>query len=282
MNHYFSNRILKILFVTTVLFAGTVSVSAQSYQPQGLYKLKEIVHQDGKHMEAGYQQYKYYKDDTTLEFTYYPSELEESFNFIVSCPEVKPLQMTSTSDSTFTLRWFNDKNTQDERLFPSQTTIEEKYEMVKDSTNAIQQVLNLLEMKMDKSHRLQGAWKMRGRQSMNNANSQYWIVPNGPETYQIFGNGASVTIVNSGGFPRAKMQGYYSPCTYLDESAIKWDGRTGILNWFDGETASLTLIGASGQPMVTVWDRCGLPQHIQEEQFFHEVYKCFLQYLCLP
>ena len=264
MNHYFSNRILKILFVTTVLFAGTVSVSAQSYQPQGLYKLKEIVHQDGKHIEAGYQQYKYYKDDTTLEFTYYPSELEESFNFIVSYPEVKPLQMTSTSDSTFTLRWFNDKNTQDERLFPSQTTIEEKYEMVKDSTNAIQQVLNLLEMKMDKSHRLQGAWKMRGRQSMNNANSQYWIVPNGPETYQIFGNGASVTIVNSGGFPRAKMQGYYSPCTYLDESAIKWDGRTGILNWFDGETASLTLIGASGQPMVTVWDRCGLPQHIQE------------------
>ena len=128
MNHYFSNSILKILFVTTVLFAGTVSVSAQSYQPQGLYKLKEIVHQDGKHMEAGYQQYKYYKDDTTLEFTYYPSELEESFNFIVSYPEVKPLQMTSTSDCTFTLRWFNDKNTQDERLFPSQTTIEEKYE----------------------------------------------------------------------------------------------------------------------------------------------------------
>ena len=264
MNHYFSTGLFKKLFVTTVLSVGTVSLWAQSYQPQGLYKLKEIVHQDGKHMEAGYQLYKYYKDDTTLEFTCYPKVLEESFNFILSYPEVKPLQITSTSDSTFTLRWFNDKNTQDEHLFPSQTTIEENYERVKDPNDAVQQVLNMLEMKMDKKHRLQGAWKMRGGQSMSNAKSQYWIVPQGPDTYQLFGNGASVTIIPMGEFPQGKIQGYYAPCTYLNENAIEWDERTGILNWFDGETASLTLIGSAGQPMVTVWDRCGLPQQIQK------------------
>lgn len=264
MNHFFSTGLFKKLFITTVLSVGTVSLWAQSYQPQGLYKLKEIVHQDGKHMEAGYQQYKYYKDDTTLEFTCYPQVLEESFNFILSYPEVKPLQITSTSDSTFTLRWFNEKNTQDEHLFPSQTTIEENYEQVKDPTDAVWQVLNMLEMKMDKKHRLQGAWKMRGGQSMGNAKSQYWIVSQGPDTYQLFGNGASVTIVPMGEFPQGKIQGYYAPCTYLNENAIEWDERTGILNWFDGETASLTLIGSAGQPMVTVWDRCGLPQQIQK------------------
>lgn len=280
MKHSPSIRHLqKLLLVITIIMTAVPSLDAQTSDLKGLYRLTEIVHQDGKHLEAGYKQYKYCLDDLTLTLTYTPSIFKnQPFSFSVSNPDGKPLHLTGelsktenrgiqtfgTSDSTFTLRWYNDRSAFNEHLFPYQTNIDEKYELVRDSADVIQRSLNLLQMNLgDGCHRLQGAWKLRGIQQTNTATSQYWIVSNGPETYQILGSQEAVTIIANADFPSKDMQCQYTPCTYLSENAFDFAGQTFIANWFDNETISVTGINDAGQPFVTVWDRCGLPQNIQ-------------------
>ena len=269
-----------LLLIIPMAMIAVTSLMAQTTNPKGLYRLTEIVHQDGKHLEAGYKQYKYCQDNLALTLTYIPNVFKnQPFNFSVSNPDGKPLRLTGelsktenkgtqvigTSDSTFTLRWYNDRSGIDERLFPSQTNIDEQYELVKDTTDAIQRSLNLLQMNFGAgSHRLQGVWKLRGVQQSGNATSQYWIVKNGPETYQILGSHEAVTVVANADFPSANLQCQFTPCTYLSENAFDFAGQTFIVNWFDGETISVTGINDAGRPFVTVWDRCGLPQNIQD------------------
>ena len=65
-------------------------------------------------------------------------------------------------------------------------------------------------------------------------------------------------------FPRAQMQCVYTACNYLNDKTIDCDGKAMIIHWFDDETISVTRIGDDGRPFVTVWDRCGLPQNIQQ------------------
>ena len=270
----------KLLLIITMTMTAIPCLMAQTSNPKGLYRLTEIVHQDGKHLEAGYKQYKYCQDNYTLTVNYNPSIYKnQPFYFSISNPEGKPLHLTGdlsktedkgiqvigTSDSTFTLRWYNDRSGLDERLYPYQTNNDERYEMVKDTTDAIQRSLNLLQMNLGTgSHRLQGVWKLRGIQQSNNATSQYWIVNNGPETYQILGSHEAVTVIANPDFPRANLQCQFTPCTYLSDNAFDFAGQTFIVNWFDGETISVTGINDGGRPFVTVWDRCGLPQNIQE------------------
>ena len=111
-----------------------------------------IIHQDGKHLEAQFKQYKFCLDKYSLTVGYnsviFPSE---PVNFGLSNPDGKPLQFTgelsktenrgiqlfSTSDSTFTLRWFNDRSAFNEHLFPYGTNIDEIYEQVKDSDDVM-------------------------------------------------------------------------------------------------------------------------------------------------
>ena len=104
-----------------------LSIRSQTSHPEGLYKLTEVVHQDGKRMEAGYKQYRYCQDGSSLVFTYSPSVLERAFTFSVSKADDKGVQVIDTSDSTFTYRWYNDRDSSNEHLFPYQTTIDEEY-----------------------------------------------------------------------------------------------------------------------------------------------------------
>jgi len=281
MKHFPSIWHLKRQFlVFTLTMMAVPSLVAQTSNPKGLYRLTEIVHQDGKQLEAGFKQYKYCLDNLTLTLAYTPNTLKnQPFNFSVSNPDGKPLHLTGelsktenngtqvigSSDSTFTLRWYNDRSGLNQRLFPYQTNIDERYVLVNDSADAIQRALNLLQMKWgDRHHRLQGVWKLRGIQQTNTATSQYWIIGTGPETYQVLGSQEAVTIMANADFPRANLQCQYTPCTYLSENAFDFAGRTFIVNWFDGSTISVTGINDAGRPFVTVWDRCGLPQNIQD------------------
>ena len=257
---------MKIQFLIFVLSFVAVSASmAQTDKPKGVYKLSEIIHQDGKHLEAQFKQYKFCLDKFTLTVGHDPVIFESNpVDFGLSNPDGKPLQFTgelsktenkgiqlfSTSDSTFTVRWFNDRSAFNEHLFPYGTNIDS---------------CNLLQMKFGtKKHRLQGVWKLRGKQQTNTATSQYWIERVGQETYQIFGSREMVTVYGNASFPRTNLQCRFSPCTYLTEYAYDIDGQTSIVNWFDSETISITTIDSEGHPAVTVWDRCGLPQNIQE------------------
>ena len=53
-----------------------LSLSAQSVDgPKGLYKLNEIVQQDGKHVEADFKQYKYCLDNNSLTMSFYSPKL---------------------------------------------------------------------------------------------------------------------------------------------------------------------------------------------------------------
>ena len=272
---------MKIQFLIFVLSFAAVSASmAQTDKPKGVYKLSEIIHQDGKHLEAQFKQYKFCLDKYSLTVGYnsviFPSE---PVDFGLSNPDGKPLQFTgelsktenkgiqlfSTSDSTFTLRWFNDRSAFNEHLFPYGTNIDEIYEQVNDSDDVMLRSYNLLQMKLGvKKHRLHGVWKLRGKQQTNTATSQYWTERADQEEYQIFGSREMVTVYGNASFPRSNLQCRFSPCTYLSEYAYDIDGQTSVVNWFDSETISITTIDSEGHPSVTVWDRCGLPQNIQE------------------
>ena len=275
VNHY------KIQFLVFVLSFAAVSVSmAQTNQPKGVYKLSEIIHQDGKHLEAQFKQCKFCLDKYSLTVGYNSVVFDsDPIDFGLSNPDGKPLlftgelsktenkgiQLFGTSDSTFTLRWFNDRSAFNEHLFPYGTNIDEIYEQVKDSDDVMLRSYNLLQMQFGiKKHRLQGVWKLRGRQQTNTATSQYWIERVGQETYQIFGSREMVTVYGNASFPRANLQCRFSPCTYLSEYAYDIDGQTSVVNWFDSETISITTIDSEGHPSVTVWDRCDLPLNIQE------------------
>ncbi len=77
MRYFTSIRHLrKQLLIITMTMVAVPSLVAQTSNPKGLYRLKEIVHQDGKHLEAGYQQYKYCLDNLTLTLAYNPSQLK--------------------------------------------------------------------------------------------------------------------------------------------------------------------------------------------------------------
>ena len=257
-----------------------LSLSAQSTDgPKGLYKLNEIVHQDGKHVEADFKQYKYCLDNYSFTIGFEaPNVGNHSFNFGISNPDGKPLTYTgelsktenkgiqtfTTSDSTFTLRWFNDRSDFSPRLFPFQTNIDELYEKV-DSSDVMQRAMNLLQMKLGaKTHPLQGVWKLRGVQTKGSATSQYWIMADQGESYTIFGSNDAAIVMSNPHFPRAQMQCLYTACNYLNDKAIDCNGEPMIIHWFDGETISITRIGNDGRPFVTVWDRCGLPQNVQQ------------------
>ncbi|MBR2185631.1 MAG: hypothetical protein IJ897_09480 [Prevotella sp.] len=272
---------LKIQFFVIILsFAATSALMAQTNQPKGVYKLSEIIHQDGKHLEAQFKQCKFCLDKYSLTVGYNSVVFEsDPIDFGLSNPDGKPLQFTgelsktenngiqlfSTSDSTFTLRWFNDRSAFNEHLFPYGTNIDEIYVQVKDSDDVMLRSCNLLQMKFGtKKHRLQGVWKLRGKQQTNTATSQYWIEKAGQETYQIFGSREMITVYGNASFPRTNLQCRFSPCTYLSEYAYDIDGQTSVVNWFDDETISITTIDSEGHPSVTVWDRCGLPQNIQD------------------
>ncbi|MBQ9363424.1 MAG: hypothetical protein IJT97_08425, partial [Bacteroidaceae bacterium] len=177
----------------------------------------------------------------------------------------KGIQIIGTSDSTFTLRWFNDRGNFNEHLFPSQTNIDEIYEQVKDSSDNIQKALNVLLMQQGtRKHRLQSAWKLRGWQKTNTVTSQYWTNRSEQEKYLIFGNKGTVTVIANARFPYANLQCHYTPCAYLSENVVDLKESTCIINWFDNETISMMTTDSEGHPFVTIWDRCGLPQNIQQ------------------
>ena len=132
---------MKKTILTIIIALVALTGQAQTQNPKGLYKLTEIVHQDGKHLEAHFRQYKYCLEDVTLMFSYAPSPFVSApFDFSISNTDSKPLRLTgelsktenkgiqviSTSDSTFTLRWFNDRGAFNEHLFPSNTNIDEE------------------------------------------------------------------------------------------------------------------------------------------------------------
>ena len=61
------NIITALLFMAAVV---TLKVNAQSQIPNGVYKLSEIIHQDGKHLEAQFKQYKFCLDKYSLTVGY--------------------------------------------------------------------------------------------------------------------------------------------------------------------------------------------------------------------
>ena len=134
MKHLSSIRSLKRqCAIMAMSVIALPSLMAQNSNPKGLYKLTEIVHQDGKRVEAGFKRYRYCQDQLSLVLNYNQNIalLERSFTVFISNPDGKPLQYTGelsktenkgtqvfgTSDSTFTYRWYNENNTSN-LLFP--------------------------------------------------------------------------------------------------------------------------------------------------------------------
>ena len=276
MKHLHTAWQVKFLLAVMVFGISIQSITAQTSNPKGLYKLTEVVHQDGKHVETGFKQYKLGLDSLALLFTYRPGPYNYPFSFTIysnkplvytgelSKTENKGEQVFDVTDSTFTLRWFNDRSAFNEHLFPYQTNTDELYTQVRDSSDLMQRALNLLQMKLGaKTHLLQGVWKLRGMQQDNNAASRYWIERSTQDFYLIFGSHETVSVYANTRFPKGSMECIFSPCNYLSDNAFELYNQTNIVHWFNGDVISLTCIDDTGHPYVTVWDRCGLPLNIQ-------------------
>ena len=61
---------VKQAIITILLTFATLNVNAQTQVPNGIYKLSEIIHQDGKHLEAQFKQYKFCLDKYSLTVSY--------------------------------------------------------------------------------------------------------------------------------------------------------------------------------------------------------------------
>ena len=272
---------MKKTLLIALLAAFALDGQTQISNPKGLYKLTEIVHQDGKRLEAPFKQYKLCQDSLSLmleytepvfsclpfNFTFYKSNDGKPLLYTgeLSKTENKGLQIFDVTESTFTLRWFNEWKNINQHLFPYGTNIDELYELVTDSSDNIVKALNALQMKPDtKQHRLLGAWKLRGVQEDNIATSQYWIKRAETEKYMVFGSNCTVSFVANDKFPKGNLYCVYTPCKYLSENVVDLTVQTYMINWFDYETISIMTLDNEGRPIVSVWDRCGLPENMQQ------------------
>ena len=111
---------MKKTLLIALLAAFALDGQAQISNPKGLYKLTEIVHQDGKRLEAPFKQYKLCQDSLSLMLEYTePDFSSQPFNFTfyksnggkpllytgeLSKTENKGLQIFDVTESTFTLR----------------------------------------------------------------------------------------------------------------------------------------------------------------------------------
>ena len=272
---------MKKTLLIALLAAFALDGQAQISNPKGLYKLTEIVHQDGKRLEAPFKQYKLCQDSLSLmleytepvfsslpfNFTFYKSNDGKPLLYTgeLSKTENKGLQIFDVTESTFTLRWFNEWKNVNQHLFPYGTNIDELYELVTDSSDNIVKALNALQMKTGtKQHRLLGAWKLRGVQEDNIATSQYWIKRADNEKYMVFGSNCTVSFVANDKFPKGNLYCHYTPCKYLGDNFVDLTEQACMVNWFDYETISITTLDEEGRPTVSVWDRCGLPENIRQ------------------
>ncbi|MBQ7527827.1 MAG: hypothetical protein IJT11_08945, partial [Bacteroidaceae bacterium] len=76
---------MKQTIITILLAFVAIAVQAQTNNPKGLYKLTEVIHQDGKHVEAGFKQYKYCQENFSLMFNYSPTYfVNQPFTFNIT------------------------------------------------------------------------------------------------------------------------------------------------------------------------------------------------------
>lgn len=249
---------------------------AQMSDPMGLYQLKEIYQQNGKVVIPQFVQYKYCADSITLQIMRNSSSEKESYFYMqnvnkiplrytgeLSKTENKGLQIFDKTDSAFTLRWYNNYLTNN-RYFPYQTNIDEKYVVVSNPNNPILCAMNMLKTNFDgKSKTIEGVWKLRGKQYMACATSEYWAIAPSAATYKIFGGDMLLDISLNGDFPQKSAFCHIIPYTSLSSNVISENGQPAIVTVIDAETLTLTQINHRGTPEVTIWDRCGLPLQAQ-------------------
>ena len=254
---------------------------AQTSNPSGLYRLEEIRRQDGEKVDAGYKQYKYCAENVTLQIGYTPEFFPcLPFGFAFDNVDGKPLRVTGELSKTenrgiqvfgdnvkecFTLRWFNDRSHFNEHVFPFNTNTDELYRIVNDSTDAIFRAVNALEMKPGgQQNPLRGVWHLRGRQTKNNARSQYWVERAESDMYLVFGDNCALYVEGNDKFPAGRLNCVYNNIKYLSDRAFELFNYTANVHWFDSNTIAITSQYDSDQPVVCIWDRCGFTQNIQD------------------
>jgi len=252
---------------------------AQADGPRGLFKMTEVIHRDGKSVVPDFTQYKYCNDNGTLQIQHNNYDPFSSFELVFSMRNVDghPLHYTGSLSETedkgeqiipidstsFMLRWFSQM--QNNYMFPYQQNIDERYVLNADKKNDVKIAFDLLNMKLGKKQsRLQGVWKLRGVQSQNRANSQYWVEETREQIYRVFGDSSDLTIQLDDNFPYSSAIVSVRPCEHKGENAFESDYKINIVNWFDKNTISTISYANDGKLMVLVWDRCNLPRNIQD------------------
>jgi len=259
--------------LSVLLMLGVISASAQTENPRGLYKLQKFFYDDGTEKPAPFEQYKYCGENAaltlfdieetkelgTISFTIQNQD-GDPLNYTGKIPvgeDGKGIQIYDSSKKGFKLRWFNNRF-KNHIHFPMNSFVGETY-TTKGIIPLLSEAMMVLTTKEWKSsHNMLGVWRRRGYTPT--ATGKDMVTP-ASEMYKIYTEKYVLCLygVNNN---NTRMACYFSPRLKSSFDIVYDEKGANIVHRVNDSTVTLTSIGF-GQPEVEVWDRCGLPDHLQ-------------------
>lgn len=264
------------VFIIWVLSLMAISVvQAQKENPRGLYKLQKFFYDDGSEKEPPFEQYKYCGDNVTLQLDV-SEDLKAGaaafrmfnndrvvLNYTGSLPvgeDGKGTQIFNSSKKGFTLRWYSRYT--NHSLFPTDAFVNETYSSKKGVSPLVAEAFKILTTKEWKSkNKMVGVWHRRGLTNNAYANG---TVMEAPDMYKIYSEKNVLLMGNvRDSIPFMSGDVRFWPCTYLSKTAVQEYENTCTIYWVNDDCFTLTWFN-NGVPEIEVWDRCGLPNNMQE------------------
>ena len=265
----------KTLIICVLSFIATSMTFAQKENPRGLYKLQKFVYDDGTEKLPPFDQYKYCGNNVTLQFSANTDESAGTASFTMINNDRVPLNYTgnvpvgedgkgiqifNSTKKNFTLRWYS--RYENHSLFPNESFLNEIYSSKKGVSPLVAEAFKMLTTKEWKSkNKMVGVWHRRGYTKSAYGNGP---VSEAQEMYKIYSEKNVLILSNVMDIVQI-MRGSvdFWPCTYLSQTVVQEYQHTCVIYWLNDDCFTLTWFN-DGVPEIEVWDRCGLPDNMQE------------------
>lgn len=267
----------KICLMTIVALIAAMSVYAQNEKnPQGLYRLKSFIYEDGRSKLPGFSQYKYVADSVGLLISYRQSRDNAQWSGMqVEIREKYPLvntgdkpqgadghgtQIFGVTDSLFCFKWYNER-------WPNMSKLNEFITEVYSKSRIEDEVVKsfaLFENKNDaKENKFFGWWVRVGATANTDGTGKRMQVP---VLYKAYGPEQSMVIngMATGDVLQCSTTGTIK---YVNDTTIFELGHPCNMHWVNDDTHTLTFVQENGQPLTELWVRSGLP--IKWQKVFH-------------
>lgn len=259
------------LMMLVALMATMTTVAQKIKNPQGLYRLKSFVYEDGRVSSPGFSQYKYAADSVGLLISYRASRnITQWSGMQVEIREHYPLvntgetpqgadghgtQIFNVTDSLFCFKWYNSRWPNMSKLNEFITEIYTKDRMEKEVAKAF----DLFENKIAKENKFSGWWVRVAATANPDGTGKRMQVP---MIWKAYGSDLSmvVTVMNNGDVLQCNPT---STVRYDNDSTIYEIGHPCKIRWLNDDTHALTFVQENGVPLTELWVRSGLPSKWQ-------------------